>query len=180
MLQTLQLKNEEELTMFTSYILTFVLLFAVLVCIVVALTYTIYRDTNKIEHNFQLQLAAAQAKQRPEIHKLEYSELIKIVNEVINYFTSQNMDVLSLASKTEEEISVILDELTADIATKVKVNISPMISDCITCYVTEDFYDRYILNSTRLMIVANIEKQKRMAKREKHTPKPENKLKNDK
>lgn len=144
----------------TTFIFTFLITFCILCCIVVALVYTIYRDTTKMQNNFNVQIAAAQANQRPEINKLTYQELIKIVNEVINYYTSQNMDVIGLASKNEDEISLILDELTADISTKVKISISPMVSDCILGYITEDFYDRYIFNSVRLLIVANVERIK--------------------
>lgn len=123
--------------------------------------YTIHRDTTKFTKNFELQMAAAKTNKLPEINKMQYSDLMKIVNETIDYYTTQNMTVLSLTNKSSEEISLVLDELSADIATKVKVGVSKYVSECITCYVTEEFYDRYIINSVRLMLIAQIEKQKR-------------------
>ena len=136
-----------------------------LVGTLVSLTiYTIHRDTTKFTSNFELQMTAAKTNKLPEINKMQYSELMKIVNETIDYYTTQNMTVLSLTNKSSEEISLTLDELSADIATKVKVGVSRYVSECITCYVTEEFYDRYIINSVRLMLIAQIEKQKRNAK----------------
>ena len=134
--------------------------------VLIALTaYTIHRDTTKMSNNFQLQITAAQSSQRPDIHKMAYSDLMKIVNETIDYYTVQNLAVKTLASKSSEEISIQLDEIAADIATKVKISVSPQVSNCITAYVTDDFYDRYIINSVRLLLVAHIEREKRNTRR---------------
>lgn len=139
---------------------------AIPVFLLIVLTgYTIYRDTTKMQNNFQLQITAAQSNQRPDIHKMSYSDLMKIVNETIDYYTTQNLAVKTLASKSAEEISIQLDELSADIATKVKISVSPQVSNCITAYVTEDFYDRYIINSVRLLLVAHIEREKRATRK---------------
>lgn len=126
--------------------------------------HAVRRDIFTLTKNFEVQMTAAKTNKLPEINKMQYSELMKIVNETIDYYTTQNMTVLSLANKSSEEISLTLDELSADIATKVKVGVSRYVSECITCYVTEEFYDRYIINSVRLMLIAQIEKQKRATK----------------
>ena len=154
---------------------------AMLLIITVILIYNIHKDTIERNQMFQIQMTAAKTNKIPDISKLTYPELMKIVNETIDYYTTQNMAVLSLHNKNSAEISLLIDELSADIATKVKVSISKYVSECIICYVTEDFYDRYILNSVRLMLVAQIEKQRRASASKHHhhnkpkTKSPENK-----
>lgn len=142
-----------------------------LLVICVLSMYTIRRDTNRMKHTFEVQMASAKQKSMPEINKMPYPDLMKIVNETINYFTTQNMSVVSLVNKSPEEISILLDELSADIATRVKVSVSPYVSECITCYVTDDFYDRYIINSVRLLLVAHIEQHKRSRQSSHHNNK---------
>ena len=126
--------------------------------------YTIRRDTEKMTKNFEIQMTAAKTNKMPEINKLSYSDLMKIVNDTIDYYTTKDLTINSLTNKSPEEISLILDEISSDVATKVKVSVSPYVSQCITCYVTEDFYDKYILNSVRGLLIANIEYHKRMTK----------------
>jgi hypothetical protein len=134
----------------------------VLLSVLVVLSgYTIHRDTTKMQNNLQLQIAAASAAKKPEIHKLPYAELMKIVNNTIDYYTSQNMEILSFANKSPEEISLVINDLTIEISTKVETSISPVVYDVITSYVTEEFFSRYIFNSVQALIVLNIEKQKK-------------------
>ena len=116
---------------------------------------------------FEIQMAGAKMNKLPDIHKMPYNDLMKIVNDTIDYYTTRDLSINSLTNKSSEEISLILDDLSASIATNVKVSVSPYVSDCITCYVTEDFYDRYIINSVRLLLVANIEQRKSISRRNK-------------
>ena len=134
------------------------------------ITYTIYRDTTISKRQFELQIAAASSNKMPDIHKMAYSDLMKVVNDTIDYYTTQNLTINPLVSKSSEEISLILDDLSADIATKVKTSVSTHVSQCITCYITEDFYDRYILNNVRLLLVAHIEHAKRASRGTRRPP----------
>lgn len=122
--------------------------------------YTIHKDTLNNKRMFEIQMTSAKTNRLPDIYKMPYNELMKIVNETINYYTTQNMTLMSLVNKSSEEISLLMDDLSADIATKVKISVSPYVSECITCYITDDFYDRYIINSVRLLLVAHIEQNK--------------------
>lgn len=132
--------------------------------------YTIHRDTVKENNSFKIQMEAARSRAKPEIHRMPYSDLMKIVNETIDYYATRNLNILTLANKSSDEISLLLDDLSADIATKVKVSVSPYVSECITCYVTEDFYDRYIINSVRMLLLASIEQKKRASMRGNNRP----------
>lgn len=151
------------------------IMIAINVCLAI---YTIYRDTTKISNNFELQIAASAALKKPEIHKLPYNELMKIVNSSIDYYTSQNMEVIGLANKTPEEISLLIDDLTADVSTRVVLSISPAVMECILTYITEEFFNRYIYNSVQALIVLNVEKQKnKIASQQRKAQKLEEKSK---
>ena len=123
--------------------------------------YSIFRDTTKIQNNFNMQIAAATANKKPDIHKLPYTDLMKIVNNTIDYYTSQNMEVLTLSNKTSDEISLSINDLTVDISAKVVMSISPMVHSTILEYVTEEFFSRYVFNSVQALVVLNIEKQRK-------------------
>lgn len=157
-------------------IIALLVMCVVLLAILIGLSvYTIYRDTTKMQNNLDIQIAAATSSKLPEIHKLPYSELMDIVNKTIDYYTTHNLTVNTLSTKSGDEISVQLDDLSADIATTVKLSVSPLVSNCITSYVSEDFYDRYILTTVRLLLVAHIEKLKRSGRpnpkqQKNHTP----------
>ena len=144
--------------------------FIVLATLLSVSLYIIRKDTINNKQMFEIQMTSAKTNRMPDIYKMPYNELIKIVNETINYYTTQNMTVKSLANKSSEEISLLIDDLSADIATKVKISVSKYVSECITCYVTEDFYDRYIINSVRLLLIAHIEQQKGRYKRNNSRP----------
>lgn len=137
------------------------------VLMVVLTTYTIHRDMTKMDNNLKIQIASASANRKPDIHKMSYEDLMKIVNTTIDYFTSQNMEILALSTKSSEEISLMIDELTVDISSRVVLGLSDEVRGSVTAYVSEDFFNRYIYNSVQTLIVLNIEKEKR-----KNTPKP--------
>ena len=133
--------------------------------------YTIYRDTTRLDNNFRLQMTAASASRMPDISKYSYEELMKMLNNIIDYYTSQNLDVISLANKSEEEISLIMHDMSVDICTKVVTGLSPTFINCIQAYITEDFFNRYIINSVNMMIVLNIEKRRARNNRKSSQPK---------
>ena len=148
----------------TIIILISILIILTLISIGLAI-HTIHRNTVTTKNTFEIQLASAKANKLPDIHKMAYSDLMKIVNDTIDYYTTRDLSLTDLTHKSSEEISLILDDIAADIATKVKVGVSPHVSECITCYIADEFYDRYIINSVRMLLIAYIEKNRRSKQR---------------
>lgn len=108
-------------TLILFYILT-VAIVAGLAMLIVITAYTIYDSKRAKEMLFEIQLASAQQsaiKDAPSV-----STLYSVVNELIGFYGEKAITMSNLKSNSEEELSLLLDDLIVTISTEVELHLS--------------------------------------------------------
>ena len=144
-------------------------LLIVILCaaIVVALVYSIVKDTKSKEQMFQIQMMAAQSKSLKDA--LSPTEMYKIVADMIQFYVSKMVVLSDLEGKTDSELSILLDNIIVSISTEVELHLSDTFKRSWETYFdkvdgTDDITSHlkiYVACTVRTRLVQIIETMKR-------------------
>ena len=132
---------------------TIILVVLALFCIV----WVSIRDIRKFKFQMEqmkVQSIVADKAKSNYVYNMSYSDLLDIVDKVINFYAADKVINLGLDGKSDEELSVILDDVLIEVCGKTKFSLSSQIKEALQFYVTEDFLDIYIKDTCRLTLVA--------------------------
>ena len=115
--------------------------------------FTMYMVQKRADNQFNIQIESLKHKKNDYISNKPYSELIGLVDNIINAHVINAVVKNALWKKSEEELSIVIDDILIDICTKTKVTLSADILTAIYSYVNEDFLNRYIIDTATLYLV---------------------------
>lgn len=142
--------------------LTSIVLVVLLGVIVALASYAIYSAGKKTQDSLMIQIEAAKAKKNSHLMTIPYADLLGIINNLINFYVKSAVLEFPLTTKTQTELSVLMDDILIQICTNVRMAMSEDIQEAMTSYVTEAHMMQYIKNTTRLILLSEttkIEKQ---------------------
>lgn len=130
--------------------------------------YNIYKDRISKETMFQLQLMStenASIKDAPEV-----ATLYKVIDDTIKFYTARRLKVINLTEKSDQELSIVLDDVILSISSDVELHLSSQFKKIWEVYFDPiptdpddppSHLNLYIHDNTELMLVRTIEAMKR-------------------
>ena len=156
----------------TTMMIIFTLGVLVLLAIVAGIaSYSIYSNGKKTQDALMIQIEAAKAKKNNHIINMPYKDLLGIVDNLVNFYTKNAVMDFSLSTKNDTELSVVLDDILINICTDVKMSVSKDLHEAILFYVSDAYFNKYIKNTARLLLILEI---KRAGRTIETTPTQEN------
>ena len=122
--------------------------------------FSMYMVQKRLDNQFKLQIESMKHKKNDYISNKPYSELITFVDTIINAHVINSVVNKALLKKSEEELSIIIDDILIDICTKTKASLSADILTALLSYVNEEFLNTYIIDTARLYLVTRTVKKK--------------------
>lgn len=126
------------------------------VCILVLTGYNIYLTTIKNEAMLKAQIEAAKVKKTEHINTMKFDDIMNIIAKLIDFYVSEKILELGLITKSDDEISIAIDNMVIDVSTYVTSSLSNEIMISVLNYVTKEHLYRYIASTIRLQIVARL------------------------
>ena len=87
---------------------------------------------------------------------MSYTSIMEIIDKMIHFEVSNTILKNGLRNKTEEELSVILDNHILTISESVYTSISNSLLTVVQYYITDNYLKKYIKDTTRIILVANL------------------------
>lgn len=128
------------------------------ICII--LGYMLRTDTITRRRLFDTQIAMAQA-QQAMTKDLEWEQIKKIINEVLEFVITNYILVESISKLTDTEFNLQMAQILSDICTKTDLFISDEIKRQFNKYTTDEYFKYYMTNSARLILVYKMEMTKK-------------------
>lgn len=135
------------------------LMITALIILVILTIYNLRIDTQKREQMFRTQLEMAAA-QQAMTKELPWSELKKILDEILNFICSNYITVNGLRGMTDDRISLLWTSILNDICTTVELSISEELKRQILKNVSLMYLTKYIKDSAQLLVVLDLEKNR--------------------
>lgn len=136
--------------------MTCALIILLMICILVSLIFNLRETAKKNEGMLQVQIEAAKVKSTEHVTKLSFDDAVKIVNHLIGFYVSNVILMNGLKEKTADEISAVQDSLVINISTQVRLAMSEQLTTSIQNYVTTDYLNIMIKDTTRLVLIAKL------------------------
>lgn len=108
-------------TLILFYILASVIAAGMLVLTAIGI-YTIYDSKKTKEALFEVQIASAQQKSIKD--SPDIATLYNVVNDLIGFYGSKAITMSNLKSNSEEELSILLDDMIVSISSEVELHLS--------------------------------------------------------
>lgn len=121
--------------------------------------YQIRADSYTRQEMFRVQIEMAQG-QQAMTKDLTWSEIKKLIDEIINYTVNTYIRTNGLTKMSDEELSLSWVLLLNELCVMVDTSISSEIKRQALKNVTESYFTRYIKNSIEIMIVYTLENNK--------------------
>ena len=137
-----------------------ILIGVISICILICSLYTIARTAIKNEKMLEMQIEASKIKKTDHVNTMKFDDITGIINNLINFYTSEEIMRQGIFDKTTDEISLILDKLIIEISTKVTLAMSTELIDAFTNYTTKEHLLEYTKSTTRLNLITRIETKK--------------------
>jgi hypothetical protein len=131
-----------------------------LVVLIVVVLYQIRIDTYTRKRLFDVQIEMGQA-QAATTRELPWSELKKIVNEIITFTIDNYILINGVAKLSDEELAINWTMMLNDICTSVETSISDEIKRQILKSISMEYLTMYIKNSVQLVIVYKLQNTKK-------------------
>lgn len=87
---------------------------------------------------------------------MSYTSIMEIVDKMIQFEVSNTILKHGLRNKTDEELSVILDDFILNISETVYTSISNDLLSVVQYYITDNYLKSYIKDTARIILVANL------------------------
>lgn len=117
---------------------------------------SIFKNSNL---RYESQMEALKVKQSM-IEQMSFSDIVEIVNKVINFTITNYVILNGLQNETSETLSLKLDDILEEVCTMVEMNLSSELIRQLLKYVTEDYITYYIKNSCRIIILGTINERR--------------------
>ena len=105
-------------------------------------------------------LKELQLSQKPSIPtvltSMSYTSIMEIIDKMIHFEVSNTILKNGLRNKTDEELSVILDDYILNISEMVYTSISNDLLTVVQYYITDNYLKNYIKDTARIILVANL------------------------
>ena len=126
------------------------------IIISILLLYGIIRDTQTRKKLFDIQIEMSKA-QQAMTKELPWSELKKIIDEIVDFTVSNYIIINGVKKLTDEELALNWTLMLNDICTDVEMALSDEMKRQILKTMSEDYLTRYIKNSVQLVIVYRLQ-----------------------
>ena len=87
---------------------------------------------------------------------MSYTSIMEIIDKMIHFEVSNTILKNGLRNKTEEELSIILDNHILSISETVYTSISNELLTVVQYYITDNYLKSYIKDTARIILVANL------------------------
>jgi hypothetical protein len=144
----------------------YLLVGGLLLALIVLLTYQIRIDTYTRNKLFEIQLEMGKG-QAAMTKELPWSDLKKIIDEVIDFTISNYIITNGVTKMSDEELAINWTMMLNDICTEVELALSEPIKHQILKTISEEYMTRYIKNSVQLVIVYRLQNNKKNPVNEK-------------
>lgn len=130
-----------------------------LTLIIGVILYQIRMDSYTRQEMFRVQIEMAQG-QQAMTKELTWSEIKKIIDEIINYSVNTYIRTNGLSKLSDEELSLMWVLILNELCVMVDTSIASEIKRQALKNVTESYFTRYIKNSIEVIIVYSLENNK--------------------
>lgn len=130
-----------------------------MVCIIILLLHRIDVDTKTREKLFNIQIEMAQA-QQAMTKELSWSELKKIIDEIMQATCTNYITVNGLRNMKDEQITLIWTAILNDISSSVELSLSNELKRQILKNVTLSYLTKYIKDGVQIFLVYDLEKNR--------------------
>lgn len=137
-----------------SYIVSVLLLI-----LIVLLTYQIRIDSHTREKMFEIQMKMGEA-QAATTKELPWSELKKIIDEIINFTASNYIMINGIDKMNKDELAINWTYMLEEMSTNVELSLSNEIRRQILKNISKEYMSRYITNSVQLVVVYKLQYKK--------------------
>lgn len=132
-----------------------ILLTIMVIGTIITFGYLLYHITNSNNETKKLQKTM-----KPSIPavltSMSYTNIMDIIDKMIHFEVSNTILKNGLRIKTDEELSVILDNYILSISETVYTSISNDLLAVVQYYITDNYLKCYIKDTARVILVANL------------------------
>ena len=131
-----------------------------LIALIGLLTYQIRIDSHTREKLFEVQIEMGKG-QAAMTRELPWSDLKKIIDEIIGFTISNYIITNGIAKMTDEELALNWTVMLNELCTKVEISLSDEIKRQMLKTVSQEYLQEYIKNSVQLVIVYRLQTPKK-------------------
>lgn len=130
-----------------------------LIVLILLLLYQIRIDTYSKKKLFDIQMEMAQA-QQSMTRELPWSELKKIIDEIVNFTVPNYIITNGIKKMNEDELTLNWTMMLNELCSDIELSISNEIKRQILKTITVEYLTKYIKNSVQIILVYNLQKNK--------------------
>lgn len=129
---------------------------ALLIILIILVIYQIRIDSHTREKLFEVQIEMGRG-QAAMTRELPWSDLRKIIDEIIDFTISNYIIINGMSKMTDEELAINWTLILNEICTEVELSISDPIKEQILKTISKEYMTKYIKNSVQLVIVYRLQ-----------------------
>ena len=132
-----------------------IVLVILVILFAVALVFNMMKETRRLSAQFTLQLKMAEA-QTSMANPLKFDEIKKIVQDIIINHCIMEIANNGYAKKTDEEMSLIINDIILNISTLTEQSLSPELIRQWEKFSTEEYRTRFIIFTVRTAFISQL------------------------
>ena len=132
-----------------------IVLVILVILFAVALVFNMMKETKRLSAQFTIQLKMAEA-QTSMANPLKFDEIKKIVQDIIINQCIMEIANNGYASKTDEEMSLIINDIILNISTLTEQSLSPELIRQWEKFSTEEYRTRFIIFTVRTAFISQL------------------------
>lgn len=132
-----------------------IVLVILVILFAVALVFNMMKETRRLSAQFTLQLKMIEA-QTSMANPLKFDEIKKIVQDIIINQCIMEIANNGYASKTDEEMSLIINDIILNISTLTEQSLSPELIRQWEKFSTEEYRTRFIIFTVRTAFISQL------------------------
>lgn len=132
-----------------------IVLVILVILFAVALVFNMMKETKRLSAQFTLQLKMTEA-QTSMANPLKFDEIKKIVQDIIINQCIMEIANNGYASKTDEEMSLIINDIILNISTLTEQSLSPELIRQWEKFSTEEYRTRFIIFTVRTAFISQL------------------------
>ena len=132
-----------------------IVLVILVILFAVALVFNMMKETKRLSAQFTIQLKMAEA-QTSMANPLKFDEIKKIVQDIIINQCIMEIANNGYAKKTDEEMSLIINDIILNISTLTEQSLSPELIRQWEKFSTEEYRTRFIIFTVRTAFISQL------------------------
>lgn len=132
-----------------------IVLVILVILFAVALVFNMMKETRRLSAQFTLQLKMAEA-QTSMANPLKFDEIKKIVQDIIINQCIMEIANNGYAKRTDEEMSLIINDIILNISTLTEQSLSPELIRQWEKFSTEEYRTRFIIFTVRTAFISQL------------------------